>query len=35
MTIDYTKIRFNVDDLPAGRFDIPAGLAVPAAPAAR
>jgi hypothetical protein len=35
ITIEYTKIRFNVDDVPAGRFDLPAGLAAPAAPAAR
>lgn len=35
ITIEYTKIRFNVDDIPAGRFDLPAGLAAPAAPAAR
>ena len=35
MTIEYTKIRFNVDDIPAGRFDLPAGLAAPAVPATR
>jgi hypothetical protein len=31
ITIEYTRIRFNVDDIPAGRFDLPAGVAAPAA----
>lgn len=30
LTIEYTRIRFNVDDIPPGKFDPPAGLAVPA-----
>jgi hypothetical protein len=30
ITIEYTRIRFNVDDIPAGRFDLPAGLSAPA-----
>lgn len=34
ITIEYTRIRFNVDDIPPGRFDLPAGLPVPA-PAAK
>ena len=29
MTIEYTRVRFNVDDIPPGRFDLPAGLAGP------
>jgi hypothetical protein len=31
IAIEYTRIRFNVDDIPPGRFDLPAGLAAPAA----
>jgi hypothetical protein len=34
LSIEYTRIRFNVDDIPPGRFDLPAGLA-PVAPASR
>ena len=35
MVLDYTNVRFNVDDIPPGRFDLPAGLVTPApAPAA-
>jgi hypothetical protein len=34
MAIEYTRIRFNVDDIPPGRFDLPAGL-TPAASASR
>ena len=30
ITIEYTRIRFNVDDIPPGRFDLPAGLSAPA-----
>ena len=30
MTIEYTQIRFNADDIPPGRFDLPAGLTPPA-----
>lgn len=30
ITIEYTRIRFNVDDIPPGRFDLPPGLAAPA-----
>lgn len=30
LTIEYTGIRFNVDDIPPGRFDLPAGIAAPA-----
>ncbi len=30
LTIEYTRIRFNVDDIPPGRFAPPAGIAVPA-----
>ena len=30
LTIEYTRIRFNVDDIPPGRFDPPAGIAAPA-----
>ena len=33
LAIEYTRIRFNVDDIPAGRFDLPAGLTAPAAAA--
>jgi hypothetical protein len=29
ITIEYTRIRFNVDDIPPGRFDLPAGLSAP------
>lgn len=34
LAIEYTRIRFNVDDIPPGRFALPAGLAG-APPAAR
>jgi hypothetical protein len=30
ITIEYTRVRFNVDDIPPGRFDLPPGLAAPA-----
>jgi hypothetical protein len=30
LTIEYTRIRFIVDDIPPGRFDPPAGIAAPA-----
>jgi hypothetical protein len=30
MAIEYTRIRFNIDDIPPGRFDLPAELAAPA-----
>lgn len=30
LTIEYTRIRFNVDDIPPGRFDLPAGIEAPA-----
>jgi hypothetical protein len=30
ITIEYTRIRFNVDDIPPGRFDLPPGLPAPA-----
>jgi hypothetical protein len=34
IAIEYTRVRFDVDDIPPGRFDLPAGLAAPA-PASR
>ena len=34
IVLEYTRIRFDVDDIPPGRFALPAGLA-PAAPASR
>jgi hypothetical protein len=30
ITIEYTRIRFNFDDIPLGRFDLPAGPPAPA-----
>ena len=30
LTIEYTRIRFNVDDIPPGRFDLPPGIEAPA-----
>ena len=30
VTIEYPRVRFNVEDIPPGRFDLPAGLSAPA-----
>lgn len=30
LAIEYTRVRFNVDDIPPGRFDLPAGIEAPA-----
>jgi hypothetical protein len=30
ITIEYTRVRFNVDDIPPGRFDLPPGVQAPA-----